>query len=190
MRARIGTPRMSEAGTSTSFIVAAIAIETFIGSGLPQTSATACVSASAAVDRAAGDAAFVRKRDHPLRARIDRLVQGMAVAGDRPAAPRDSSRATAQRGLVDRGRRRRRGPGRRRSACGRDRPRRGSPCRNPARRPRPRPAAPRDRRHRSCAPPGPTASAHVRRSRPGSDRERSAGPRSAPGRSRARRRIR
>ena len=36
MRARIGTPRMSEAGMSTSRIVAAIDIETFIGKGLPQ----------------------------------------------------------------------------------------------------------------------------------------------------------
>ena len=95
MRARIGTARMRPGGTSTSRSVAAIVIETFIGSGLPQTSAAALVSASAASTDAPGDAALARQRDHPLGARIDRLVQRMAVAGRAACAASRCSRATA-----------------------------------------------------------------------------------------------
>ena len=38
-----------------------------------------------AVDAASGDAALARQRDHPLGARIDRLVQGMAEPRHGPA---------------------------------------------------------------------------------------------------------
>ena len=83
MRARIGTPRISAAGTSTSRSVAAIAIETFIGSGLPQTRGDGGGQPRGDVDAAAGDAALARQRDHAFGARVDRLVQRMAEAGER-----------------------------------------------------------------------------------------------------------
>ena len=85
VRARIGTARMSPGGTSTSRSVAAIDIETFIGSGLPQVSAAALVRASAASTERPAIAALARERDHALGARIDGLVQRMAISGERLA---------------------------------------------------------------------------------------------------------
>ena len=101
VRARIGTARMRPGGTSTSRNVAAIAIDTFIGSGLPQTSATAFVSATAASTDRPATRALARERDHSLGARIDRLVQRMAVAGDRLASLAVLARDSERR-LVDR----------------------------------------------------------------------------------------
>ena len=118
----------------------------------PHAAAAASVSATRRLDRAPGDAAFARERDHPLRARIDGLVQRMAVAGDR--LPRLAMLARdGERRLVERAAGVDAGQHVVEQLRGRGRPRRGSPCRSRARRPRPRPAAPRDRRRRSCAPP-------------------------------------
>ena len=60
-------------------------IETFIGSGLPQTSAAALVSASAASTERPAAPRSRAKRDHALGARIDGLMQRMAVSGQRLA---------------------------------------------------------------------------------------------------------
>jgi hypothetical protein len=72
---------------------------TFIGKGFSQTSATALRNARANVTCGAADAAFVREREDPLGARIDRLVYRMPEAGHPPShlvdRARDSHRIAA-----------------------------------------------------------------------------------------------
>ena len=53
------------------------------------------------LDRAPGDAALARERDHPLGARIDGLVQRMAIAGQRLALLAMLAR-DRERGVVER----------------------------------------------------------------------------------------
>ncbi len=121
MRARIGTPRMIAAGTSASRIVAAIAIETFIGSGLSHTRAAAAASrvaastprpavprwrASAIIRSARGSTGLCSGWPKPasgfLAARCSRAIASAASSGVAPASIRFSVCSSRARGLARR----------------------------------------------------------------------------------------
>ena len=98
--------RSARPATPTSCSVAAIAIETFIGSGLPQIFGATAASRVAASTPRPAILALARQRDHPLGARVDRLVQRMAEAGERlagraPLARRRFGRFVGRRAGVD-----------------------------------------------------------------------------------------
>ena len=75
-------------GKSRSSSTAAIGIETFIVSGLPQTSATASRKRARERDVRPADAALVGEREDALGARVERLVDRVAEARQpcRPAS--------------------------------------------------------------------------------------------------------
>ena len=99
MRARIGTALTVAAGKPRSSITAAIGIETFIVSGLPQASAAASRKRRASSTCGPLDAALVGQLEDPLGARVERPVDRVAEAraACRPSAwiSRASSPATA-----------------------------------------------------------------------------------------------
>ena len=84
-------------GKSRSSSTAAIGIETFIGSGLPQTSATTGAVARASATCAPGGAALVGERQDALGARVDRLVQRVAEARHLAAGGADRRHAAPRR---------------------------------------------------------------------------------------------
>ena len=95
MRARSGTALTVDAGKPRSSITAAIGIETFIVSGLPQASRGGVAQRAGQRDVRPADAARVGELEDPLGARVERLVHGMAEAGQ-PAAGARGRRATSR----------------------------------------------------------------------------------------------
>ena len=102
MRARIGMALIMAGGEVEVEEHAAIGIETFIGSGLPQTAATRVAEARGRERRAGRHPALVGEGEDALGARIDRLVERMAEAGHLLArlADRRGHRAATASGLA------------------------------------------------------------------------------------------
>ena len=149
MRARIGTALTTAAGKPRSSITAAIGIETFIVSGLPQASATRVAEARA---RAATCGPLTPRSSASSRIRSARGSSGRCTGWPNPGQP-------AARGADRRAQSRRRPPAgvrpaptsrlrRARAAARTPRRCRGSPARSRGSPPRPRPAATRVGRQR------------------------------------------
>ena len=102
MRARIGIALTAAGGKPRSSITAAIGIETFIVSGLPQASAAPSRNSRASSDVRAAHAALVGELEDALGARVERPVHRMAEAGQALArlADRRGHRAATAAGLL------------------------------------------------------------------------------------------